>query len=190
MGADEETDGPRVLGTRARRTARGGLRQPSTSHERRGEQREQSGTSRLRTLEPVVELELGTITVDSADARALATWWAQVLDCSVDDYPEVGIHVVRTDRLKGLNLAFQQARARHRVRTGFTWISVRLIVPRVSITSSRSAHGASTTTRSRALPGQVLADPDGNHFCVSDQTSNHRREAYPRTVASLAPIDA
>jgi hypothetical protein len=62
----------------------------------------------LLTLERMAELELGTITVDTTDARALAGWWAQVLDGSVDDFPEAGIHVVRTHRLKGLNLAFQQ----------------------------------------------------------------------------------
>jgi hypothetical protein len=116
----------------------------------------------------MVGFELGTITVDSADARALATWWAQVLDGSVDDFPEVGIHVVRTDRLKGLNLAVQQTASptpgKNRIHLDFG------AVDRVSIVDHLVARGARRIDEHvfLGLAWTVLADPDGNYFCVSD----------------------
>jgi hypothetical protein len=116
----------------------------------------------------VAELELGTITVDSADARALAAWWAQVLDGLVDDFPEVAIHVVRTDRLKGLNLAFQQTTSptpgKNRIHLDFG------AADRGSSVDDLVALGARRIDDHvfRGLGWTVLADPDGNYFCVSD----------------------
>jgi hypothetical protein len=113
-------------------------------------------------------LELGTITVDSDDAPALATWWAEVLDGSVDDFPEVGIHVVRTDRLKGLNLAVQQTAdptpGKNRIHLDFG------AVDRASVVDHLVALGARRIDEHeyRGLGWTVLADPGGNQFCVSD----------------------
>lgn len=113
-------------------------------------------------------IELGTITVDSADARALATWWAQVLDGSVDDFPGLGMHVVRTGRLKGLNLAVQQTTSptpgKNRIHLDFGAGDRRPTVDHLVELGARRVgeheHGGIGWT--------VLADPDGNHFCVSD----------------------
>jgi hypothetical protein len=116
----------------------------------------------------MVGIQLGTITVDSADARALATWWAQVLDGSVDDFPEVGIHVVRTGRLKGLNLAVQQISSvtpgKNRIHLDFG------AEDRLSIVDHLVELGARRVDEHefRGLGWTVLADLDGNHFCVSD----------------------
>ena len=127
-----------------------------------------ANSSQAGTDQPVAELELGTITVDTIDARALAAWWARVLDGSVDDFPDAKIHVVRTDRLKGLNLAFQQTTnptpGKNKIHLDFG------AADRSSIVAGLVALGAQRVEDHvfRGLGWTVLADPDGNHFCVSD----------------------
>jgi hypothetical protein len=116
----------------------------------------------------VAGIELGTITIDSADAPGLAAWWAQVLDGSVDDFPEVGIHVVRTDRLKGLNLAVQQTAdptpGKNRLHLDFGAADRRSTVDHLVARGARRIG----EHEYRGLGWTVLADPDGNCFCVSD----------------------
>jgi hypothetical protein len=120
----------------------------------------------------MVGVELGTITVDSAGAGALALWWAQVLDGSVDDFPDVGIHVVRSTRLKGLNLAVQQTSSptpgKNRIHLDFG------AADRSSTVDHLVELGARRVDEHefRGLGWTVLADPDGNHFCVSDVESS------------------
>jgi hypothetical protein len=113
-------------------------------------------------------IELGTITVDSADARTLASWWAQVLDGTVDDFPEAGIHVVRTSRLKGLNLAVQQTSGptpgKNRIHLDFGAVDRSSTVDHLVELGARRVDEHEL----QGLGWTVLADPDGNQFCVSD----------------------
>ena len=113
-------------------------------------------------------LTLGTITVDSADAPALAKWWAVVLTGSVDEFPEVGIQVVRSDQLNGLNLAIQQTASptpgKNRIHLDFGAANRADTVEQLLTLGARriSEHVF------QGLGWTVLADPDGNQFCVSD----------------------
>jgi hypothetical protein len=113
-------------------------------------------------------LTLGTITVDSADAPALAKWWAVVLTGSVDEFPEVGIQVVRSDQLNGLNLAIQQTAS---PTPGKNWIHLDFgAANRAETVEQLLALGARCISEHviQGLGWTVLADPDGNQFCVPD----------------------
>ncbi|NBM14505.1 VOC family protein [Streptomyces sp. GC420] len=115
-----------------------------------------------------VALVLGTITVDSADAPALADWWALVLNGSVEGFPEIGIQVVRTDRLRGLNLAVQHSEnptpGKNRIHLDFGAANRAEAVDRLIGLGARRI----SDNDFQGLGWTVLADPDGNHFCVSD----------------------
>jgi hypothetical protein len=111
---------------------------------------------------------LGTISIDSADAATLASWWADVLDGSVDEFPGVGIHVVRTDRLAGFNLAVQQTAdptpGKNRIHLDFGAPNRTATVDHlIGLDAQRISDRVYEDVR-----WTVLADADGNQFCVSD----------------------
>ena len=114
---------------------------------------------------------LGTISVDSADAADLAVWWAKALNGSVDEFADIGFYVVRSDRLSGLNLAIQQVSdptpGKNKIHLDFG------AADRPATVGHLVALGAERISDQEyeGLRWTVLADPDGNQFCVSDAPS-------------------
>ena len=108
---------------------------------------------------------LDTVTVDCADPRRLAEFWAASLAWSVDDADDDGAFVRPPERgspggsvaAKAIGLFFQKVPEPKTVKNRVHW-DVRGQV------DALEAHGA---TRLWEQPRWVtLADPEGNEFCV------------------------
>ena len=111
-------------------------------------------------------LTVGMITFDTRDAVALATWWARQLGGTVRDESD-GWFVVVTD-VRGVGqVAFQRIEdptpGKNRVHLDLgsddpaTEVE-RLLGDGASLVARHDEHGFSWT---------VLADPEGNQFCVA-----------------------
>lgn len=117
------------------------------------------------TVTPMA-LTVGMITFDTRDAVALAAWWAQQLGGTVHDESD-GWFVIVTD-VRGVGqVAFQRVEdptpGKNRVHLDLGSPDVaaeveRLLEAGASLVARHEEHGFSWT---------VLADPDGNQFCVA-----------------------
>jgi hypothetical protein len=111
---------------------------------------------------------LGTITVDSSRAAVLADWWSAVLGGTVDGFEDYHVWVVRSPRLRGINLAFQQVETptpgKNRIH-----LDLGAVDPHATA-AALVQRGASVVAEQVAggVTWLVLADIDGNVFCVSD----------------------
>ncbi len=117
-----------------------------------------------------ITLDLGSITIDSADAAGLASWWSATLGAPVEAYPESGFHILRADALHGLVLGFQQVGdptpGKNKVHLDFT------VADRPGTVAGLIDRGAARVSAPAddAVGWTVLADPDGNQFCVADRS--------------------
>ncbi|NHT17279.1 VOC family protein [Cellulomonas sp. IC4_254] len=110
-------------------------------------------------------LAVGMITFDTTDAVALATWWARHVGGTVRD--EADGWFVTVDRPDGPALAFQKVAdptpGKNRVHVDLR------AQDREAAVRALLADGA-TLVAQQTMPGfrwTVLADPDGNQFCVA-----------------------
>ena len=112
-------------------------------------------------------LRIDMVTVDSADPRPLALWWAQALDARVvDEHDGWFVEVVPQAGAGGPVLAFQKVddptpgKNRLHLDLGAS--------DREAEVAALVAAGA-TPVGEHSAPGyrwSVLADPQGNQFCV------------------------
>ena len=113
-----------------------------------------------------MSLSVVNITFDSTDPDKLADWWAAAVDGKVNALaPGFFVTVERTD---GPGLAFQKVDdptpGKNRVHIDFHTADMEAEVKRLVDL------GASETGRGEAGPDfqwVVLADPDGNAFCIA-----------------------
>ena len=110
-------------------------------------------------------LSVEMITFDCDDPERLADWWARAMDGTVN--PVAPGFFVAVNRAEGPRLAFQKVDdptpGKNRVHIDFAATDVEAEVKRlVEI-------GASETGRGKFgdFEWVVLADPDGNAFCVA-----------------------
>ncbi len=110
-------------------------------------------------------LRLDMVTMDSADAASLAAWWAWQTGGEVGEH--FGFFVVTHPRGNVPPLGFQQVEERTPGKNA-THLDLRADdVP--SAVATLVSRGATAVAEHRLPDGftwQVLADPDGNQFCV------------------------
>jgi hypothetical protein len=110
-------------------------------------------------------LKTESITFDTTDPEKLAEWWARAVDGTVN--PVAPPFFVAVNRSDGPGLAFQKVDyptpGKNRVHIDFTAADVEAEVKRLV------ELGATETGRGRfgEFEWVVLADPDGNAFCVA-----------------------
>jgi predicted enzyme related to lactoylglutathione lyase len=113
-------------------------------------------------------LKTENITFDTADPERLAEWWARALDGQVN--PIAPPFFVVVSRPEGPGLAFQQVEdptpGKNKVHLDFSTDDVEAEVARLV------ELGATETGRNSFgdFGWVVLADPDGNAFCVAPRT--------------------
>lgn len=114
-----------------------------------------------------MSLNVGMITVDCVEPKPLAQWWADATGGAVVDLP--GGEFVMVTREGSPALGFQRVETptpgKNRVHLDFTASDMESEVQRLL------ALGATETGR-YSVPGGfrwvVLADPEGNAFCVAE----------------------
>lgn len=111
-------------------------------------------------------LKVESLTFDCTDPDALADWWAKAVDGTVN--PVAPGFFVLVARSAGLNLAFQKVDdptpGKNRAHVDFSAADMEAEVKRLV------ELGATETGRHSfgdAFSWVVLADPDGNAFCVA-----------------------
>jgi predicted enzyme related to lactoylglutathione lyase len=110
-------------------------------------------------------LKTENITFDTTDPEGLADWWARALDGQVN--PIAPPFFVVVSRPEGPGLAFQQVEdptpGKNKVHLDFSTDDVEVEVARLV------ELGATETGRNSFgdFGWVVLADPDGNAFCVA-----------------------
>ncbi|MFI1285619.1 VOC family protein [Streptomyces sp. NPDC020858] len=110
-------------------------------------------------------LEWEQIIVDAADPVALGRWWAQALGwVVVDDSPEEYEIRPAPDRLPGLlfGLAPEAKTSKNRLHLDFRPDDQEAEVRRLLALGARHAY----IGQGPEVPWVVLADPEGNEFCV------------------------
>ncbi|MCL2594746.1 MAG: VOC family protein [Promicromonosporaceae bacterium] len=111
---------------------------------------------------PTMTVEM--ITFDSTDPRALATWWARYTDGTVHDDSAGEFVMVTSD---GLRLGFQRVPdptpGKNRLHLDLT------VVDRRTVAEMLVADGAKLVANHEesGFCWTVLADPDGNVFCIT-----------------------
>jgi predicted enzyme related to lactoylglutathione lyase len=112
-------------------------------------------------------MAVGMITFDTTDAAALAAWWARHTGSTAQD--DNGGWFVTVPLPGGPTLAFQKI---DDPTPGKNRIHLDLHVPdRAAAAQELLADGA-TLVAEREMPGfgwTVLADPDGNQFCLAQE---------------------
>jgi predicted enzyme related to lactoylglutathione lyase len=110
-------------------------------------------------------LKAENITFDSTDPERLADWWARALDGQVN--PIAPPFFVSVTRAEGPGLAFQKVDdptpGKNRLHIDFAATDVEAEVKRlVELGASETGRGSFGE-----FEWVVLADPDGNAFCVA-----------------------
>lgn len=112
-------------------------------------------------------LRVGMTTFDTLDARALAGWWARQVDGTVHDGSD-GWFVIVTPAERGAGvLAFQRVPD---PTPGKNRVHLDLTSPDRDAEVARLLDDGATLVARHEHDGfvwAVLADPDGNQFCVS-----------------------
>lgn len=116
-------------------------------------------------------LTLGMITFDTSDALGLSTWWAQQLDGQVVAENEGYFCIVRTHMLP-VPLAFQlvEEPTAGKNRMHLDLAATARAGGREPVVAKLLENGASLVEHQvvEGFAWDVLQDPQGNVFCVSD----------------------
>lgn len=121
-------------------------------------------------------VNLGMITFDTTDATALATWWARQLDSKASDESGGGGWFVVVPIEGGPTLGFQKVAD---PTPGKNRLHLDLTVPDRSAAAARMTADGATLVADQKMGDvgsefswTVLADPDGNQFCLA-QADGH-----------------
>ena len=113
------------------------------------------------------ELHVSGVTIDAADPRGLAAWWADVLGWHVDGHRCVAPDAAQP-RLEFMPVA-EPKRVKNRVHldlgTDDVAATVERLVERGATVAWEEDFGPSSVYRN-----VVLRDPEGNEFCVGGRT--------------------
>ncbi|WP_435299041.1 VOC family protein [Timonella sp. A28] len=113
---------------------------------------------------------LGMVTLDSANARALAAWWAEQLDGKlVDEYDGEYCMVTGGPIVLGFQQVSDPTPGKNKAHFDLTANDSE--GGRTGLVAAFVASGAKhIATRGEELSFQwdVLEDPDGNQFCIAD----------------------
>ncbi|WP_168800554.1 MULTISPECIES: VOC family protein [Cellulomonas] len=127
------------------------------------------GTTAPRTTAPgttAPAVRVGMITFDTRDPAALAQWWAHRTGGRVQQHP--GFAMVLPSEPGGVTLGFQEVPD---PTPGKNRVHLDLTVEDVPAWVEASVAAGATRVGDHSLPDgfawTVLADPDGNQFCVS-----------------------
>lgn len=117
-------------------------------------------------------IRVGTITIDTADARALSAWWADLLGGEVVDQSGGGGWFFTLATPGGTTFGFQQVAdptpGKNRLHVDFS------VPDRRAVVESMVAQGAVLVAErdlsqfGTEFAWTVLADPEGNQFCVAE----------------------
>ena len=108
------------------------------------------------------------IAFDCADPYRLASWWSQVLEQPMDPESERGDHETGFDLGNGQTLYFQRVPEEKAVKNRMH-ICLQPSVPRDAEVDRVLGLGATLVADHREVNGPgwvVLADPEGNEFCI------------------------
>ena len=115
-------------------------------------------------------LNIGMVTIDCADPRRLAEFWAEALDMTVvADYGEFVL--LGSGNENGVNLGLQRVPEQ---RIGKNSVHIDLGGGDRTAEVRRLTELGASIVDEHAVPGlawTVLADLEGNQFCVSEHTS-------------------
>jgi hypothetical protein len=117
------------------------------------------------TSGPLAGITLDTVTMDSTDALGLATWWATQTDGRVLEH--FGFYSVTHEHGRVPSLGFQQVDRRTPGKNA-THLDLRVQDPAAAV-ETLVLRGATVVARHSLPDGfewSVLADPDGNQFCI------------------------
>lgn len=113
-----------------------------------------------------MSLSIDMITFDTGDARKLATFWAAALNTTIqNDWDEFIVLAPNTEN--GPAVAFQQVPD---ATPGKNRVHLDTHVPDRKAEVARLAALGATEVAVHSIPGlvwSILADPDGNQFCVA-----------------------
>ncbi|GAA0607783.1 VOC family protein [Kutzneria viridogrisea] len=113
-----------------------------------------------------VATRLDSVVIDAADPPALVRWWADALDVEITHRHERGVGLV----LDGLHLVFvpvaEPKRGHNRLHLDLASSSVEH--QRATVRRLCSAGAVPCDIGQGEVPWVVLADPEGNEFCVLD----------------------
>jgi hypothetical protein len=116
-------------------------------------------------------MRIGSVVIDCNDFRAMFRFWSEALRYVPREEPEEGWVVLCDPAGPNVNVSLQQARVPH---AGRNWLHFDLYTADQSAEVERLlALGAARYPRA-AEPDEdfvVLADPDGNLFCVVEKRS-------------------
>lgn len=126
-----------------------------------------AGSSVPAMTEQTAALSIGMVTIDCADPQALAGFWTQVLGTSVSvDY---GDYVVTAPAVPGATVLGFQKVPEERAGKNRVHIDLGGVDPAGQI--ERVVGLGAKVLATHEVPGlawTVLADPEGNEFCIAD----------------------
>lgn len=106
-------------------------------------------------------LSIGNITINTADPRRLADWWVAAMNGRIDhDY---GDYIFTT--VAGMGLGFQRADAKGPNKIHIDLVADDPAAEVARLTGLGAVHVSDHEVADMAWT--VLADPDGNQFCVA-----------------------
>src|SRR5690242_8147763 len=111
---------------------------------------------------------LSTVVIDSADPTTLAHWWAAALGWQVEFEEKTETGVGPMDGEPGIQLSFVPV-ADKRVVKNRVHLDLRSTTPteQADLIARLTSAGASEIDIGQGeVPWTVLADPEGNEFCV------------------------
>lgn len=120
-------------------------------------------------------IKVGLVTIDTLDPERLSGWWREQLDATVV-FTEPGEVVMISSEAAGITLGFQRVPdptpGKNRIHLDFEAADRqaevdRLVAAGATLVTTVEWPGADGMP---AMAWTVLADPDGNQFCVADQT--------------------
>lgn len=121
-------------------------------------------------------IKAGMITFDTHDPERLSTWWREQLDASVV-FTEPGETVMISSQAAGITLGFQRVPdptpGKNRIHIDFEAADRQAEVDQL-VAAGATVVDTVEWAGGNGMPPMtwtVLADPDGNRFCVADQVA-------------------
>ena len=138
------------------------------------------GASDVRSVpyDPTMALEWEQVTIDARRPAELGRWWAEALGwVVVDDGPEVVEIRATPEQLPGLLFvpSSEPKQTKNRMH-----LDVRPGDQAAGVERLLALGAAKVDIGQQGVPWVVLADPEGNEFCVLRQHSHSQREAAGR----------